>query len=262
VLYLDFLARLHEVLEPPTYFEIGIRHGDSLALARSRSVGVDPSYDIRTELYPDTVLYRQTSDEYFDHPDPLQPFGGQPIALAFIDGMHLIEFALRDFINVERHSEWTSVVVVDDVLPRSVEEAARRRQTRDWTGDVYKLLSVLERERPDLICVRVATEPTGVLLVLGLDPSSSVLDERYDELVREAVRPDPQPVPKDVLERRRVVPPDTVLAASFWALLRDLRAEGAAREPGLRALRRRVRRDLPRRVIAGGGAGRLLAARA
>ena len=36
--YLDFLERVHEVLEPPTYLEIGIRHGDSLALALGTSV--------------------------------------------------------------------------------------------------------------------------------------------------------------------------------------------------------------------------------
>ena len=30
--------------------------------------------------------------------------GGLPIDLAIIDGMHQFEFALRDFINIEKHS--------------------------------------------------------------------------------------------------------------------------------------------------------------
>jgi len=128
VRYLNFLEGVHAVLEPPTYLEIGIRHGDSLALARAASVGVDPAYELKVDLPEGTTLFRETSDEYFDRDDPLEPFAGRPPALSFIDGMHLVEFALRDFISVERHSDWTSVVVFDDIFPADAEMAARRRQ--------------------------------------------------------------------------------------------------------------------------------------
>lgn len=235
---------MHGVLEPPTYLEIGIRHGDSLALARSAGVGIDPAYRLRTELRPDTALYRETSDEYFDRPDPLAPFGGRRVEMGFIDGMHLVEYALRDFINVERLAAWTGVVVFDDIYPRDVQMAARRRQTRQWTGDVYKMLGILARHRPDLICLRVDTRPTGLLLVLGLDPGNSKLDARYDEIVLGSVRPDPQPVPPDVLERRQALDPAVVLSASFWSELRDARDRSVSRRRGVGELRRRVRRDL------------------
>jgi hypothetical protein len=244
VRYLDFLGRVHEVLEPPTYLEIGIRHGDSLALARSPSVGIDPAYKLRTAPPKGAALFRETSDEYFDRPDPLAPFGGRPVGLGFIDGMHLVEYALRDFINVERHAAWTSAVVFDDVYPRTVEMAARTRRTRAWTGDVYNMLAILTRYRPDLICLRVDTRPTGLLLVIGLDPGSSVLDERYDEIVLRSVSPDPQPVPRGVLDRREALAPKAVLSASFWSLLRDARERELPRRRGLRELRRSVRREL------------------
>ena len=52
------LREVHEVLEPPTYLEIGIRHGDSLALARCPSIGVDPAYDLRVDPPPGATLYR------------------------------------------------------------------------------------------------------------------------------------------------------------------------------------------------------------
>jgi hypothetical protein len=237
VFYLDFLRQAHERLEPPTYLEIGIRNGDSLALARSSSVGIDPAYRLRVAPPPDTKLFRQTSDDYFERPDPLLALAGRPVAFSFIDGMHLAEFALRDFVNVERHAHWTGAVVFDDILPRDVEMAARDRQTRTWTGDVYKVLGVFAEHRPDLICLRIDTEPTGLLLVLGLDPQSRVLSERLDAITEALVRPDPQDVPADVLERRGVLDPEATLAAPFWGVLREARAQGLSRAEGLPRLR-------------------------
>ena len=246
--YLDFLQRVHELLEPPAYLEIGVRHGDSLALARGPAIGIDPAYELRVELAPEAVLFRETSDEYFDRPDPLEPFGGRPASLAFIDGMHLVEFALRDFINVERHSEWTGVVVFDDIFPNEVVEAARHRRTRMWAGDVYKVVEILARHRPDLIRLRVDTEPTGLLLVLALDPESRVLDQAYDDIVRSVVAPDPQRLPAQVTEREGALAPDAVLSASFWAVLRDARERGLTSEEGARGLRRAVSRDFRHQV--------------
>jgi hypothetical protein len=247
--YLDFLAALHERLAPPAYLEIGIRHGDSLALARGRAVGIDPQFELRTELGPEVALFRETSDEYFARKDPLEPFGGEPVALAFIDGMHLAEFVVRDFANVERHSLWSTVVVFDDILPRTPDEAARDRRTRAWTGDVYKALDVLDRHRPDLIRLRVATEPTGLGVILGLDPLHDGLRERYDEIVAEAILQVPQPpVPEAVLRREGVVDPSAALASGVWKLLRDARAHGTSRRRGIHALRRAVRHDMRVRV--------------
>jgi hypothetical protein len=249
--YLDFLQRVHETLEPPTYLEIGVRHGDSLALSRSPSIGIDPGFKLRTEPPAGAKLFRQTSDDYFERPKPLRHFAGRPAALAFIDGMHLIDYALRDFVNVERHAHWSSVVVFDDILPRTVDEAARERVTRAWTGDVFKILAILAEHRPDLVCLRVGTEPTGLLLVLGLDPANRTLADRYEDIVVDTVTVDPQEVPDDVLERRGVLDPDAVLGASFWSVLRDGRAADLSRRRGMHRLHRALRRDFGPGVSAG-----------
>jgi hypothetical protein len=254
--YLGFLRKVHEQLEPPTYLEIGVRHGKSLTLARARNVGIDPAFELQKEVPPDTALFEETSDEYFDRADPLEPLGGSTVALSFIDGMHLVEFALRDFINVERRAKWTSVVIFDDIYPRDVEEANRRRRTYMWTGDVYKIVSVLARERPDLVLLPVDTQPTGLLLVLGLDPQSTVLDDRYDQILRESVVPDPQEVPAAMLERHGALDPAALLGASFWAYLREAREAGTPAREGMPELRRRVRRELGEGVIARRGSRR------
>jgi hypothetical protein len=242
--YLDFLKGLHEALAPRGYLEIGLRHGDSLALAGCPAIGVDPAYRLKVPQGENVKLLRETSDEFFARDKPLRALRGAPLDLAFIDGMHLAEFALRDFIGVERLARWSSVVVFDDILPRSVEEAARDRRTLAWTGDVYKLLGTLAAHRPDLVCLRVGTEPTGLLLVLALDPASRLLRMRYDSILERVVSEDPQDVPADVLERRGVLEPERVLASRVWPLLRDLRESGAERRPGVRDLRRAVRREL------------------
>ena len=242
--YLDFLKSLHGRLAPPTYLEIGIRHGDSLALADGAAVGIDPFYELRTELRDDVRLFRETSDEYFDREQPLEPLGGRGVAFSFIDGMHLAEFVVRDFANVERVADWTSVIVFDDILPRTADEAARDRRTRAWTGDVYKALAALERHRPDLVCLRVDTEPTGLGVVLGLDPLDRTLHEHYDAIVAESVTPDPQDVPAPVLARAGAVDPQRVLDSSVWDLLRRAREHGTSRRRGIHAVRRAVRKDL------------------
>jgi hypothetical protein len=249
--YLDFIKGAHERLEPPTYLEIGIRFGASLALSKATTIGVDPAYELRHEAPPGAELFRETSDAFFERTDPLRHFDGRPSALTFIDGMHLAEYALRDFVNVEAHSHWTSAIVFDDILPRDRDEAARERTTRVWAGDVFKIIGILERHRPDLIVLRIGTEPTGLLLVLGLDPASRVLSDRYDQIEAEVVTPDPQELPRDIAERKRVLDPDQVLSASFWELLREARANDTPSEEGLKALRKSVKKDLGRGAVSG-----------
>lgn len=241
---LEFLRRLHETLLPPTYLEIGVRWGDSLAHSRSPSIGIDPAFNLSQPPPERATLFEETSDAYFERENPLGPFGGRPASLALIDGMHLSEYALRDFINVERHAHWSSVIVFDDILPGTVEVAARNQTTRVWAGDVYKILEVLWRHRPDLIQIPVLTKPTGILLVTALDPESRVLSDSYERIVESMVSPDPQPVPQHVLDREGALEPEAVLNASFWSSLRDARDTGVARREGVRRMRAEVREDL------------------
>src|SRR5664279_1082903 len=101
VTHYAFLRGIHERLEPRTYVEVGVRHGDSLALSRARSVGIDPAFSITAELQCDVQLVRSTSDEFFARPHAFDFFEGVPVDFAFIDGMHLAEFAFSDFLDVE-----------------------------------------------------------------------------------------------------------------------------------------------------------------
>ena len=76
---------------------------------------------------------------------------------------------------------------------------------------MYKIVDVFRSFRPDLGLILVDTEPTGLLLICDLDPSSTVLDARIDQLVTGFVTPDPQSPPEEILERRQAVSPDVAL---------------------------------------------------
>jgi hypothetical protein len=225
VFYLDFLRGLHERLAPRTYLEIGVAQGHSLALSRCRSIGIDPEFAVDQELLAPTRLFRRTSDAYFAGLERagVCPFGRVPIDLAYIDGMHHFEYALRDFVGIERYCARHSVVAFDDVLPRDADEAARGGQPPNWAGDVFRIGPALAATRPDLGLLLVATEPTGTLLVTQLDPSSRAVQAHLDDIVREHVQPDPQSVPTEVLERTHAITAEDALALELWKGLRDAR---------------------------------------
>jgi hypothetical protein len=204
-----------------------VNTGKGLARARTRTIGVDPAFQIDRELQCDLKLVRATSDDFYARDDALAHFPEGVVDLTFIDGMHLFEFALRDFINAERTSTPASVIIFDDMLPRTGAEAARDRHTSAWTGDVCWVTPVLERYRPDLTVVPLDTTPTGLLLVLGLDPSNTVLSEHYDEIVAEFVKDDPQQLTPEIEHRTTAADPAKVLASPVWADLVAARDSGA-----------------------------------
>ena len=222
------LGGLHDQLRPRTYFEIGVDLGNSLAQSRATSIGVDPAYRITAPIHCDVQLFRETSDDFFAMGDAFDHFGGLPIELAFIDGMHLAEFVLRDFMNTEKHMSPGGVVILDDMLPRNSLEAFRIRRTRGWTGDVYKVHEVLATYRPDLTLVPISTYPTGSYMVVGLDPTNTVLDDHYAEIEPTLTGQDPQVVPQEWLERRTAVDAERVLGLDVWKQLAELHHGGAA----------------------------------
>ena len=236
----EFLKGLHRVYRPRTYLEIGVNDGRSLALSRTRTIAVDPAFKVTAALHCDLELVKATSDDFFARPRPMRSLRRGVVDLAFIDGLHLFEYALRDLFHTERHTRWTSVMVLDDMLPRSVDEAARDRHTDAWTGDVYKVAAALAEYRPDLLCVAVDTAPTGQLLVFGADSGNRVLSRSYDEIYAKYVVPDPQQVPQDILTRRHAVDPVAFLAADFWHELTHARDRVLRRGGGFEQLRPQI----------------------
>lgn len=182
--YLDVLAHLHERRRPRTYLEVGVFRGDSLRLVREDTVcvGVDPEPILAPEDERHCHIEATTSDEFFATPRPLELFGGHSIDMVFIDGLHLFEYALRDFLNAEAMASPESLIVIHDRLPPDAETASRVRTTTDWTGDVWKLVLCLLDHRPDLDLSILDVPPSGLCLVRRLNANDRTLRDSYDAL--------------------------------------------------------------------------------
>jgi hypothetical protein len=192
--YKGFVLAVTKAVRANNYLEIGVRDCANFGPIECASIGVDPNFTIKfdpMQQKPSMHLFQLTSDEYFRDHDPRDLFGA-PVDVAFLDGLHLFDFLLRDFINTEKVCHAGSVVMLDDCLPANIEMTEREHQPelrKDiglaswWTGDVYKVVSVLREYRPDLELMPVNVSPTGSIVIQGLDPRSTVLADAYDEII-------------------------------------------------------------------------------
>jgi hypothetical protein len=176
--YYKVLGWIHEALEPASYMEIGVHKGRSLQEAdpRTRCIGIDPAPSIEDDVPANWTIYELTSDEFFARHDPSELLGA-PVEFAFIDGLHLFEQVLRDFVNVERNSAPQGAVVLHDCIPLDAVTSSRTRTTDFYAGDVWKATLALRRRRTDLAMVIVRTAPTGLCLIRRLNSEERELEQ-------------------------------------------------------------------------------------
>ena len=184
------LHKAHTTLRPRRYIEIGVSSGKSLALsgAGTSAIGVDPATAIPEQQFFHSPaafpkLFKMTSNEFFQQGLMEKEWGGEPFDMAFIDGLHVFEQALMDFVNLERRSGPDSVIFLHDCLPVSVIGADRERRSMVWTGDVWKVIPCLKSIRPDLEIITFPARPSGLAMIRKLDRSSKVLINQFDSIV-------------------------------------------------------------------------------
>ena len=188
--YYDWLQLIHKWLQPSSYIEIGLGHGRSLALAgtNTRAIGIDPYMGAWEHLnyvspHGAATLFQLSSDDFFALHDLKKIIGRETFDLAFIDGLHLFDQVLKDFIHLERYSRKGSIILIHDCLPITPIVAERDRSTGFWTGDVWRIIPCLKAFRPDLKIATIPTKPSGLTVVTNLDATSTVLADNYDDIV-------------------------------------------------------------------------------
>ena len=85
--------------------------------------------------------------------------------------------------------------MIHNVVPIDIHMASRDRlddfrRSRSshpmlWTGDVWKIIGVLQTYRPDLTIDILDASPTGLALVRGIDPMSTTLSENFPRILQE-----------------------------------------------------------------------------
>ncbi len=197
--YTDLLTEIHRAFRPRNYFEIGVNTGTTLKLSSCDTIGIDPKFRVKEDVIgnkPTCLLYQTTSDEFFEKYDPSILFS-RKIDMAFLDGMHWYEYLLRDFYNTEKYCNKDSVIFLHDCLPPDTFTARREQHDKTlhplsifpnddlWAGDVWKTSAILKKYRPDLKMYTTAVDPTGLVMVTNLDPTSTLLFDEYDRFVQE-----------------------------------------------------------------------------
>ena len=241
-----FLEKAHRLLQPRGYLETGVWMGNSLKLARCPAIGIDPFPDIRVELGENHRVHEVTAEEFFENSAHLDGF--PPIDLTYVDGLHLIESALFDFMNIERVAHPGTVVVIDDIFPNHPVQALRNRSSKAWTGDVWKILPILREQRPDLLLLPVDTHPTGSLVVIGLRPDDGHLWNLFDLLM--SFETAEYPPSAKTLSRRGAIDPNDRFWDVVFSMIRERRDEPADSVHWQR-LRTLIVESLPRSLAAG-----------
>ena len=188
-----FPRRLNHLLElspsrPRRYLEIGAERRHTLeAVVAEQRVAVDPApqFDL-SELPPDMVVFRTTSDLWFD------AYYGPQFNLILVDGLHEARQAYRDIVHslgVVADGGW---VLVDDVWPTD-EPSARSSQAdsaaakkrakifhRRWYGDVYKAVCAVTELHKEVGVQIIGTSGEHAQALLWIKRKGYRLSSRAD----------------------------------------------------------------------------------
>jgi hypothetical protein len=185
--YLEFLKLCATQMKPASYLEIGTASGASLRQFECDAICIDPEFQIKQDpllTRKRTLCFQMTSDDFFARNDPTTFFPGG-VDFGFLDGLHHFEALLRDFMNFERCSHTDSVVVLHDCLPTDLIMTSREFRWGGWTGDVWKILPLLAKYRPDLRIFLLDCPPTGLVICQNLNADSKILKDHYAEIMDE-----------------------------------------------------------------------------
>lgn len=145
----SFLNKLIEERGYTSFLEIGYGTGSNFrAINVKEKTSVDPAMykDARYENTDANIHFVELdSDTFFNELD-----GRKKYDLVFIDGLHHSDQVERDITNAWKHLKKGGAVVLHDVNPANEEMTIVPRQTKQWTGDIYRAFDGLVTSSPEL----------------------------------------------------------------------------------------------------------------
>jgi hypothetical protein len=174
-----WLQWFHRNCNPRNYLQIGLDTGADLqfVLSNTPTVAIDGNPALEHELSENQQVFETSSNDFFEN-NSIEEIFGDKIELALVNNINDNYHALRDFINIELHSDKDTIVLLD--------------------GDIQKILHILKRYRPDLT---LRTITTGLGFINNLDADSTVLENNFSSIFEELVNlPDEEVNPVDNVE--------------------------------------------------------------
>jgi hypothetical protein len=151
------MARLIAAFGFQSYLEVGVAEGHTFfSLRCPRKTAVDPRF--RFDLAearakePSSIFHQETSDSFFGE----RAAGAETFDLIFLDGLHIVDQIIRDFLNASARLSHKGVIVIDDVrpnsygsslpdMPQSFALKARLGITDPvWMGNVFKVVPFID----------------------------------------------------------------------------------------------------------------------
>jgi len=158
------------------YLEIGIDKGNCIRNVKClHKDGVDPNLNV--DEINGVTLHEMTSNNYFKCLDVAKKFD-----IIFIDGMHLCEYVLRDFLNAEQHLKQEGCIVMHDCNPPNEEAGSRLRKDAVWNGDVWKVLWILNKYRKDLD-IKMFNTDQGITLIENVGGGVGMSEDIFYEMM-------------------------------------------------------------------------------
>lgn len=123
------------------YLEIGYQYGHCYKQIKCEyKTAVDPC--IEAPHAPN--LYAMTSDAFFKQNDRV-------FDIVLIDGLHHADQVRRDIINASKCLSTNGAIVLHDLIPPTKEAQIVPRQTKHWTGDVWRAMVGFRKKYPEVV---------------------------------------------------------------------------------------------------------------
>jgi hypothetical protein len=180
----DLLNEIAVIVGAQTYLEIGVESGLTFMQVNiEKKTGVDPKFhfDYQKEIGSNIAFYEITSDVFFQKIDKAE-ISHSRFDLIFIDGLHVFDQVLRDFINSIRYVNFGGVIVIDDTVPidefsalpsqvdcYKLRKASGKHDDGSWHGDVYKLVDIVSKSKFDKTRIATVTDMSNPKTVIWME---------------------------------------------------------------------------------------------
>jgi Glycosyltransferase 61 len=183
----EYLLRFLNLIQPKNYVEFNTTDGKLFSHLQCPCIGIGEHYEIKSSIKIPLKLFRCKTIQFFEKYKLYELLENSTLSCSFIDHAHHFEDVLKNFIELEKASNNLTLVALDNVLPRSGEEASRVRVIDRWMGDVWKIVLVLREYRPDLKIVVIDDRGTGLIFITNLDSQSTTLQDSLNEIIKKYI---------------------------------------------------------------------------